>query len=106
MKCPVCGKNRNKDIKTLRETIKPILREDHVNPRGRSLTFINGLTLQLQDQCTACDEQRVYRFLGIESIDVFQPLPDLITYEEALRELDRRIQRLQQELLRMRFLMQ
>ena len=73
--CPVCGGDRDKD----RAEIKRIVRAhgfitEVVNPAGRVLIFRRGWwrkisgkdRLQLGDQCNACDEATIRKFLGIK----------------------------------------
>ena len=71
--CPVCGGDRDKD----RAEIKRIVHErgfkfETMNPGGRLLAFKSKFPgfpdkeLQLGDQCNACDEATIRKFLGIK----------------------------------------
>lgn len=63
--CPVCGEDRNADLSKIREQLSRYyaLVGEHVDPGGRVLVFANGSHLRLDDQCNACDEEKIRDFL-------------------------------------------
>jgi hypothetical protein len=62
--CPVCGGDRDKNM----AEAKSLVREsgftgEVVDPGGRVLYF-GTRHLRLQDQCNACDEKTIMKFLS------------------------------------------
>ena len=61
--CPVCGGDRNASMTAAREQAKQLgITGESPNPGGRVLEFKDGRTLQIHDQCNACDSAKIDEF--------------------------------------------
>lgn len=71
--CPCCGGDRNKDRKEIVRLVHESGRflYETINPGGRLLVFKSKFPgfpdkeLQLGDQCNACDEAGIRKYLGV-----------------------------------------
>lgn len=64
--CPICGQDPMLDNRAVLRALCRThhLEAVHVNPGGRELVFRDRGRLQIVDQCSACDEHRIRKFLG------------------------------------------
>ena len=64
MICPYCKQDRYKNMDAVRKLCSEHgLIDEIVNPGGRLLIFKGGRSLQIGDQCNACDELEIRKFL-------------------------------------------
>lgn len=61
--CPVCGGDRNADLSKAREQLHQLkVSYESPNPGGRVIEFMDGRSLQIHDQCNACDAAKIDEF--------------------------------------------
>lgn len=63
-RCPVCGERRDRTPDDLTVLLRDFgVVGERLDPGGRVLTFMDGRTLRIQDQCSWCDARTIADFL-------------------------------------------